>query len=711
MVRATSVLGRGRFSFALLRSAVAALAGLTALVGVTGCGDPPKKPTTSEAQFDPAAGILPFPNDLLFAGSTDGTLNIPLDDESPASDPKRALNELDGFSLIEPMTATFSTPLDVSTLQAGTSVRVFEVKLSGPGGVVTQTIRELFAGREYVTALATPTTLAVVPIVPLNPESSYLVVVTNGLRSVDNGAVLASSIYKIARGRNPLVDADGLSTKPDFIDDETANQLEPLREVVSSWDIAAEANGIASESIVLSFAFSTQSVAEPLLAVREVARQAEAAGALSTESVVAPNVLFTTAAIGGDGSADVFAGALRVPTFLPPGPQSALVGTWLTTSGGATTRFDPTPASTGTAVLPMLVTLPAAAVATKPANGWPVVIFQHGITGNRTFVLAVADTLAKAGYASVAIDLPLHGLEVAATDPLHVLSAASGVQSIYASSVFDGLRPTERIEGVDFVDNTTGEAGPDGIDDPSGTHFINLTNLVTKRDNGREAVADLFFLRASVGSMDVNGNDFDSAHVSFVGHSLGAVVGVPFIALDERLETAVLANPGGSISHLLAGSATFGPSIVDALQAAGIQEGTADFAAFLTAAQTALDASDPVSFSRSITVPYVMFEDAGGAPGALPDQVIPNRVDGAPLAGTEPLIALMNATPLLPGGRLSDARGLQLAVRMSSGSHVSLIDQTADPAVTAEMQRMVATFLASRGTTLDVVNGAVVATP
>src|SRR3546814_5166859 len=45
-----------------------------------------------------------------------------------------------------------------------------------------------------------------------------------------------------------------------------------------------------------------------------------------------------------------------------------------------------------------------------PADGWPVVIFQHGITGNRTQMIAIAPALAAAGFATVAIDLPLHGL-------------------------------------------------------------------------------------------------------------------------------------------------------------------------------------------------------------------------------------------------------------------------------------------------------------
>jgi alpha-beta hydrolase superfamily lysophospholipase len=38
------------------------------------------------------------------------------------------------------------------------------------------------------------------------------------------------------------------------------------------------------------------------------------------------------------------------------------------------------------------------------------VIFQHGITRNRTDIFAIASTFAAAGFVTVAIDLPLHGL-------------------------------------------------------------------------------------------------------------------------------------------------------------------------------------------------------------------------------------------------------------------------------------------------------------
>jgi pimeloyl-ACP methyl ester carboxylesterase len=106
------------------------------------------------------------------------------------------------------------------------------------------------------------------------------------------------------------------------------------------------------------------------------------------------------------------------------------------------------------------------------------VIFQHGITRNRSDALAIAATLAGQGFAVIAIDLPLHGLP--ASSPFNIENSPFGPAA------------NERTFAVDYVNNSTGAAGPDGNADDSGTHFINLSSLLTSRDNVRQGVADLF---------------------------------------------------------------------------------------------------------------------------------------------------------------------------------------------------------------------------
>ena len=62
------------------------------------------------AKFDPTTGDLPTPNNLAFLGSTDGTLNPPVDDAADFGDPLVAISALDGWSTVAPMVAASWRP-------------------------------------------------------------------------------------------------------------------------------------------------------------------------------------------------------------------------------------------------------------------------------------------------------------------------------------------------------------------------------------------------------------------------------------------------------------------------------------------------------------------------------------------------------------------------------------------------------------------------
>ena len=114
-----------------------------------------------------------------------------------------------------------------------------------------------------------------------------------------------------------------------------------------------------------------------------------------------------------------------------------------------------------------------------------VVIFGHGLNSHRGTMLTVADTLASIGYAVIAIDAPLHGI--------HPLTDAT-FGSLYIGNMPFGPGVNERTFDVDYISNATLAPGPDGIPDPSGIHLVNLTSLLTFRDNGRQAIADVSVL-------------------------------------------------------------------------------------------------------------------------------------------------------------------------------------------------------------------------
>ncbi len=396
------------------------------------------------------------------------------------------------------------------------------------------------------------------------------------------------------------------------------------------------------------------------------------------------------------GKADVYIGTLEVPYYLtapsPTDPTAALTQYWTGLDGTPLTWFNPEPVATGSQTIPLLMTVPnAASIAgdTPPAGGWPVVIFQHGITADRSSMLAIADSLADAGFVVVAIDLPLHGI----TDSSNDLHADNTTQ----------FAETERTFYLDLVDNVTLEPGPDGVIDESGQHFINLQSLLTSRDNLRQSVADLLVLRSSLAG--IGSPELNTTEVHFVGHSLGGIVGTVYLALEQDIVSASLAMPGGGIARLLEGSATFGPVIQDALAANGLVPGTSEYNTFLVVAQTAMDAGDPINFAVTAAAdhPIHMIEVVGGG-GNLPDQVVPNSVPGAPLSGTEPLAAMMGLASII-----TTTSGVDGIVRFSAGDHRSLLVPTASPAATVEMQSEVAGFLASGGSTIVITDPSVIA--
>ena len=142
--------------------------------------------------FDPANGIIPTTNDLLFRGTTDGTLNIPTTNLPASQLPLyEAINSLDGFGLTAPITANFSNVMDANSVQVGSSVYIYEVKKDPSTGAVLSVEGELTAADVYATPTADGKTLVLLPLKPLKESTSYMVVLTNSIK--DKSAKAAAS--------------------------------------------------------------------------------------------------------------------------------------------------------------------------------------------------------------------------------------------------------------------------------------------------------------------------------------------------------------------------------------------------------------------------------------------------------------------------------------------------------------------------------------
>ncbi|MGD2130794.1 MAG: hypothetical protein PVJ17_15955, partial [Lysobacterales bacterium] len=673
-----------------------------------------------EAAFDPLNGVIPFPSNLLYptSGPIDLTLDVPPTDPTNPTDPGDpavALSTLDGFSTTEKWTASFIADLggspairqpgeiDPTSVVAGESVRVFEVTTTGyPYLGVTGIVRELVAGQEYTAVAASGGVLAILPIMPLKEYTTYMAVVTNDINDVNGNDATPSQTYHLTKRRTPWIDANGNSVNP-LLPTETAQGLELLRPITMSMELSAASAGVNPDDIILSWTVHTQSITPVLKALRSIAQPAP--------TIIAPMGI-STAAVGGFGLADVYIGVITLPYYLgipsAANPVAFLNDPWTAEPGGYIPPYDqagldpdstnvtgvnPFPVLTGMQTVPLIITVPNANSGfSKPDGGWPAVIYQHGLTRNRTDMLAIADAVASTGHVLISMDQPLHGV-VPDVDPQ--------LTPFYIENTPFAAIANERTFDADLVNNETNLPGPDGLTDESGTHSFNLANLQVARDNVRQAEADLSVLALSVQNMSLDGDatpDLNPFNIGAISNSAGSAV-MTVAAAVEPLISRVYLNAGvsGIIRTLDGGH--FGPDrlhpLLEAL--AGLVYGTPEYEQFMILTQTMLDSADPANWAAELVsrVPVVHNQ-------VQEDGTVPNTIPGAPLAGGEALNRIMglqaySSTQFNPDGVRGVARFVQPA------DHESLF-KPIYPAVTVEMQGQMASFIASGGTFVEVGN-------
>ncbi|MCB1567123.1 MAG: Ig-like domain-containing protein, partial [Xanthomonadales bacterium] len=276
-------------------------------------------------------------------------------------------------------------------------------------------VRELNPGTEFVTALApsdtTGRTMAIIPTAPLKQLTTYMAVLTNGITDTHGNDVTPDQTYFLAKRTSPLC-VNGQSTDP-LLPSATACALEPLRLLTNSQLAAAASQGIDPDDVVLSWTATTQSTSVVMSAVASTTQPAP---------VTLVNSGDTTQAVGLPPVADIYIGVITLPYYLMPpsaeNPTAPLTSFWKASPGAYVPPFnqyglDPTstnltfanpfPAKNTDVTVPVLMTVPNANSGhSKPASGWPIVIYQHGITRNRTDMLAISATLAAQGFAVVA---------------------------------------------------------------------------------------------------------------------------------------------------------------------------------------------------------------------------------------------------------------------------------------------------------------------
>jgi hypothetical protein len=563
-----------------------------------GNGAPPPPPAgvgSFKALFNKTYGVFPYPTDLYFAGSTDGTLNLPASIQ-PFVPNFTGLNRLDGYSTSSPMTARFSSAIDPASISPA-SVIVLEVDVDNQTKATVGVRRPLVFGDDYEARVATTVdslgaTLEIVPLKPLTPSSGatnvgYLVILTSALKDKSGSAATPDSFYQNIKGSLPTCAA--------FTDPSEYG----ICLLTGAHLQIAGAVGVPPANVVLTFSFSTQSVGDSI----RILTLLTPPQAISAASLGVTVEEFTGGLIPGPNS-DLYAGEFSLPYYLSPptpaNPAGPLTVRWQsavpspidsTGSSFEITRFNPVPKANTVQTVPLLIGVPnpgsPAYGAGKPAAGWPTVVFLPGFTRARTDMLAVANSYANAGFVVVSMDHPLHGV-VNTANPIYVPQDPATGRG-------------ERTFDVDYVDNTTLFPPADGLIDPSGANAFSLmlANPIVFRDVVRESALDFAILVKSLPALDLDGDsvpDIDPDRIHLGAHSGGSIVGGITSAQNIALNSAYLNAAGGKYVYQFFDSTRYGPIFQGALAAKGIQKGTTLYESFLRDVQTIVDPSDPFNY-------------------------------------------------------------------------------------------------------------------
>ncbi len=632
---------------------------------------PPAPPagTGFVALYAPPVDVVPYPNDLY--NPTGARLAVPVKITSPLS---AALNTLDGFSTTAVISAPFNAPIDPATLipwnpasmaPSAASIIVLNATAGTP----------LVPGVHYSVRLSTAAGTAnsiveIVPLRPLAPRTRYAFIITNRVRSTAGVAAGPDQVFGLVRGAH-IAGQTSVTGQP---------ALTPLFPAITPLLDTAAGLNVARDSVVVAWTMQTQSIDNVLTAVDATTGPRPAA-------LFAAGITTAQPPLGLRGFADIYTGFMEVAYY--GDPAAPLTSFWITSALAPPNAQNPTPvARVPNRRIPVLATLPNAASGQtpQPASGWPVVIFQHGITLNRTVMLAIADSFAQAGFAVIAIDLPLHGV----TDP--------------ANPFYQGpnspLGNNERHFNLDNV-GATGVFAPDGQID-NGWQILNVGNPLNARDHIRQAVADTIALKRTLPTLNFpdgdSDPDLDGNRIHFVGSSLGSIISGVFLGVDTDVITATLQSPAGPWTSILTDpqAIDFGAPIRNALSAQGLPPGTTGFDNFVRDLQTVIDPVDPVNYAAAAAPTHALHVIE-----VLGDTAVPNGPNDY-LAELWGLPGISTTTAVTLPATVSGI------VRFRAGAHSSLFNPGPNAAVTAEMQQQTVIFAASGGSILRISDPSVV---
>jgi dienelactone hydrolase len=696
-------------------------------------------------EFDPAAGIVPFPNDLL---RQSGKVSLPPqchETEAGAVTREQILNTFDGFGTFEvPVTVTVTQPVDSASLDgriallksstAGLPVNPAAAETIPVLAFASESLRyDLDCGASWLVP-----NITIVPLLPLDSHATYFVAILRGITDLDHAEVLPSQSWALARQPEKPVElvarADGsvqVVKNETPLDPTNAADLEQIIGIEQLWRVyrnelifldqalAVLVNGAPSPAfprsdILLAWAFTTATTTDPLdpaipksvaaLAATLTADTASFA-VIAADPAAVENAFrdLLEATIGGNpcttllpcaAVGSVVSGQFDSPSYQVKLPNPGGLG--VPVPGPWSDAINPS--VVGNEPVAFLAFVPETAA---PAAGYPTVIFGHGLTRAKEDLFAVAAQLAQAGYMSVAIDWVAHGDRAVRISSSPLLLCSGSATPANAPQCFAPLFTTD---------------------------------LPVSRDNLRQSVLDALKLTrvlAGCGGGACPELPVDPDRLGYLGQSLGGLIGPVFVPLAAEIKAAVF-NVGGVgwMDVVIDTQAdVLRCPVVDRLIDAGVLTG----AKWLTTSGLNPDAlcledswkRDPVFQEFAMTARWILDPAEGGnfvgrmlrdgravlVQEVVGDEIIPAGATKGlgQLLGLEPVPAALasSAAPDPTAGAAGSAAWVQYATNdLNAYSHASLLlpvqaGPVADPTLfgrlgTAQMQAdAIAFFLAN----------------
>ncbi|MCA9580477.1 MAG: hypothetical protein KC416_01705 [Myxococcales bacterium] len=522
-----------------------------------------------ELAMDKASQRMPIPFNLLLDRDT-GLVDLPTSDRDKEleRDAKEILKNYNGFSISAELLFRFTAEVDPETVTEKT-VELYEV-----GGAFERVPArvEPFDG-EYV---------AVIPeVLPLKQGTEYGVIVRQGVLDTEGRPIAPMSIGHIMRSEVPYA-IDGIS-QSGSIDDESADKLEWVRRQISPL-----LDKVGRDGILTAWPFRTLSAVDDLRADVKLAEteDLDPNPVLVEEQTALDAILeFPLAVIGSSLEVSkVITGTIRTPVYLDENTHAFREDGEYEVTDVKFTMSIPKDVAKGESL--------------------PVAIFGHGIMTERRFVLAIADALARRGFAAVAIDLPYHGPRTKCVDssPLAVVNPQSGeamnLPPCSAGAVCE--------EETHVCLNGQGEEAFNrwplvGFPIASGAAFLEIDTLPYIKDHFRQAYIDLGSLVHSLKHGDwepVIGHPVKQDRFMWVGQSLGGIIGATFVAVTPEIHRAVLNVPGAGLVDLFDNSGFFGPQIDGYFVRQKIVRSSYEGRRFLNIARWLIDPVDPHSVAH-----------------------------------------------------------------------------------------------------------------